>query len=917
MEITSGTQVVVRDEEWLVRSVASTQDDGLRLAVTGTSELVRDQDAVFLTALDHVTPIDPAEVELISDDSTGFRRSRLWLESVMRQSPVPLVDKRITVGHKAMLDSMPFQLRPTQLALGNLQPRVLIGDAVGLGKTLEVGILVSELIRRGRGERILVVTPRAVLEQFQHELWTRFSVPLVRLDSDGIQRVRRTLPSSRNPFSYFRRVIVSLDTLKNPARYRHHLEKQRWDIVVIDECHNVITPGTQNNDLARLLARQTDALILASATPHNGKMESFAELISMLDPTAIADPKDYRSEDIAHLFVRRHRNSPDVKDQVGAQWAARKDPDIRSVTASAAEEAVLAELNRTWLHPAAGEQVTEDHLFGWTLLKAFLSSPEAVTSTINRRLHRIQQTKPTEATALENLRDLVQLAQPSSKSAALIDYLAKIGVKKASDTRVVIFSERIDTLLWLQGFLRSRLKMPASAIGLLHAQLPDTVVQQVVEDFSLEKSPLRILLASDMASEGINLHRQCHHLVHYDLPWSFITIQQRNGRIDRYMQLAEPQIAALALTSSDDEISSDLRVVTRLLQKEHAANQALGDAGSLLKLHDPNIEEQAVMKALADGHDLDDLVPEDHAEALDFFDWMILSNSQHETDSPPETAESASLFRDDDNFLWEVLQELGTAILQATRDPDTDLVAFDTPSDLRVRLRDLPDSYLRDRRVHERIRLSASVKYATDRLAKARKEGTTLWPDVHFLGPIHPVLDWAATRTLAEFSRNQAPVLAGDVDAPVVLTQAVWSNAQGHVTISRWGAVAGDEWAVTDMVQALDAAGIREGAINPGPSWNPAALQALIEPALRAAAADLREHRGQMEAALDQQLDERVQHVAAWQQIALELAEGSAARRKNRARVDQTTASTLELIDAQRVTGEPFVRVVGVIVPRS
>src|SRR5699024_12045336 len=138
-------------------------------------------------------------------------------------------DNRITVGHRGLVDQVDYQLRPVQQALQNLRPRILTGDAVGLGKTLEIGMLLAELANRGRAERILVVTPRAVLEQFQREMWTRFALPLVRLDSDGIQRVRQTLPASRNPFSYYRRVICSIDTLKNPARYRHHLNQQHWD----------------------------------------------------------------------------------------------------------------------------------------------------------------------------------------------------------------------------------------------------------------------------------------------------------------------------------------------------------------------------------------------------------------------------------------------------------------------------------------------------------------------------------------------------------------------------------------------------------------------------------------------------------------------------------------------------------------
>ena len=147
-------------------------------------------------------------------------------------------------------------------------------------------MILAELVRRGRGERILIVTPKHVLEQMQHELWCRFALPFVRLDSTGIQKVRQKLTATRNPFTYFKRAIISIDTLKSP-RYKAHLERQQWDAVVIDESHNLTNAGTQNNELARVLAPNTEALILASATPHNGKEESFAELLRLLDPTVV------------------------------------------------------------------------------------------------------------------------------------------------------------------------------------------------------------------------------------------------------------------------------------------------------------------------------------------------------------------------------------------------------------------------------------------------------------------------------------------------------------------------------------------------------------------------------------------------------------------------------------------------------
>lgn len=256
--------------------------------MAGISELVRDSDAVFFTGLDAIEPIDPARTRLVPDNTPGFRRSRLWLEALLRRTPLEATDARLAVGHRGLLDELVFQRRPAALALQNLRPRILVADAVGLGKTLEIGMLLAELIRRGRGERICVITPRAVLEQFQQELWTRFAIPLVRLDSDGILQIRQEVPATRNPITFYKRVIISIDTLKNPRRYRHHLQDHRWDVVVIDECHNGVNPGTQNFRLAELLASRTDALILTSATPHNGKPESFARLINLLDPTAIA-----------------------------------------------------------------------------------------------------------------------------------------------------------------------------------------------------------------------------------------------------------------------------------------------------------------------------------------------------------------------------------------------------------------------------------------------------------------------------------------------------------------------------------------------------------------------------------------------------------------------------------------------------
>ena len=148
-------------------------------------------------------------------------------------------------------------------------------------------------------------------------------------------------------------------------------------MVWIDESHKLVNRGTLNNQLGQVLAPNADALVLTSATPHNGKPESFAELISLLDPTAVPDPDQVTAADIAHLVVRRHKHAPDVEAAVGDRWAERVEPMPIPVTPRDTEESVFTELSATWLNtdqPAP----CRDRLFPYTLLKAALSSPAAL-----------------------------------------------------------------------------------------------------------------------------------------------------------------------------------------------------------------------------------------------------------------------------------------------------------------------------------------------------------------------------------------------------------------------------------------------------------------------------------------------------------------------------------------------------------
>ncbi|KLN71610.1 helicase [Rhodococcus erythropolis] len=859
LNIAPGSIVVVRDEEWLVTS-AEQGSDGWLVRARGLSELVADTTASFYSSLDHIEVMDSAKTEVVADGSSGYRDARLWLEALLRKTPFPYGDQTLTVSTQMLADSLGYQRAAVAKALDpqHIRPRILIADAVGLGKTLEIGMILSELVRRGRGERILVVTPKHVLEQMQHELWCRFALPFVRLDSAGIQKVRQKLPATRNPFTYFKRAIISIDTLKSP-RYKAHLERQHWDAVVIDESHNLTNVGTQNNELARVLAPNTEALILASATPHNGKEESFAELLRLLDPTAVKADGTFTKDDVASLLIRRHRHHPEVAAEVGSDWAERAEPVHKLIAPSPSEDAVARELSHTWLHPQEGRSPYSGEtkaLFPWTLAKAFLSSPAALAESIKQRRSKLDPLVPEQRIELDALETLgalndSALNDSAGKSSALVTRLSEIGIGPKSSTRAVVFAERIATLHWLREHLPKALKLKPENIAMLHGGLSDVEQQEIVDNFKLETSPIRVLITGDVASEGVNLHAQCHHLIHYDIPWSLIRIEQRNGRIDRYGQKFPPVISSLILEPSDPNFSGDLRVLSRLLERENQAHTTLGDVASLMGKHSVGEEESAIRDVLARRTTLDEQVREvdDVADGDDLDAFFAQFDAVEDEPTALPESPRQSLYTDDITFLDEALRAAFHDVPHASLDDggvgwkihaNHAIAEITPPKDLRQRLIQLPQNYLQHGRVLERLTLATSHTVGNAQLRAAREgkgvAGTT-WPEAHFLGPLHPVLDWASDRALSALGRGQIFVIRGDVDSPTVLLMGTLMNRRGQL-ISRVFSTAEfpnldrPSFCLVEPREDLDfladETGLKPGSANPGPIENPETYQALI-----------------------------------------------------------------------------------------
>ncbi|MEW2384313.1 helicase-related protein [Micromonospora sp. NPDC047707] len=916
-----GSRIVVRDEEWLIRSVKTGTADGTMIKAVGVSEFVQDVEATFFTALDDIQAMRPEDTVLIRDTSSRFRQSRLFLEAVLRRTPLPRTERGLALADRFLLDPLTYQQRPVELALSGLRPRILLADVVGLGKTLEIGLILAELIRRGRGDRILVVSPQQVLEQFQRELWTRFTIPLVRLDSTGIQRIQQEIPAGRNPFTYFKRAIISVDTLKDAGQFGHHLDATTWDVVVIDESHNLINKGTQRNELARRLAAKTDALLLASATPHNGNRESFAQLISLLDPAAIANEKEYEAKDIAHLYLRRTKISPEVRDQMGDRWADRGPSQAVHCAASPIEERIFDELTDVWLAGKwSDEAITGQHrLFPYTLLKSFLSSHRALHETVKTRR---KKATGTERKALDRLAELTSAMtdRDSSKLQKLVEELKRIGVGKGSDTRAVVFSERVPTIKWLAEVVPGLLGLKPNAVRVLHGGVADQDEQRILQEFELAGSEVRLLFTGDVASEGVNLHQQCHHLIHYDIPWSLIRIEQRNGRIDRYGQKHQPQFRALILTSEREDAKDDRTVAEKLLQREENAHRSLGSVEAATGLYDAKAEEDRLVRDLLNGKTVDESYEAAHAE-ID-----VMADLFGEIGTAPVAADVAQarvpkLFDSTRDFVDAALHEIYDDRPEDHIDlrREDELLTFLAPDDLVHRLTDLPRSYLRAHREGEDLRLKVTFdrRLAQRKLDQARQSKTPMWPEIAFLSDVHPMVDWLVDKVLIRLGRQQAPVLTADVSAPTYLIQGVYANRLGQPTVVQWMAVSGLPGSpeIRSMDEVLREANVGPSMVNRAEAVALEPLTQLLPQAVEVARQHLEGKRDEWAEANAEPLRKYRQQLTHFQQASLFDELPAPHREKRRQRVDATVQEQHDLLDRLETDGDPLLRVLAVLVP--
>ena len=664
----TGTLVEVRGQRWVV-SDTSPGGDGSTLLTLQSVE-----DGKYGESLPVIWEVEPGRRLLSAGSlpevtSGGFdppERLAAFLDAV-RWSAVTSADvKTLQAPLRSGVVVEEYQLEPVARAIEAPRVNLLLADDVGLGKTIEAGLVALELLLRHRAKRIMIVCPPGLMVKWRDEMAEKFGLNFTIVDSTQLNVLRRSHGSAANPFRVYPLTIVSLSWLRGAKAERllqevldPDGEKRAFDLLILDEAHHVAPAApkqryavdSQQTKLVRWLAPHFEHRLFLSATPHNGYPESFTALLEIIDDQRFARGVDPDPAAQKETVVRRMKGQITEADGITPRFAKR-DARAISVTYPKTEReahALLKEfaaLRRRRLTSRKGRASV--NLVTLLLKKRLFSSPRAFAHTVGVYLETIQaKAKGNAAKAassrhddevaeqLEGFFDEIaalddeQLGEaeddatarsgriqaeltdtsgeeiallkemeawaaryetmPDGKARELITYLKAVCLPDGqywTNERVVVFTEYRDTQIWLKELLAQE-GMGGDHVALLYGGMEPRRREQLRLAFQQppEENHVRILLATDAASEGIDLHEHCHRLVNYDIPFNPNKLEQRIGRIDRYGQTHIPEVrhfVGQGWETSHDSYEADLEFLARVAVKVARMEEDLGTVNAVL-----------------------------------------------------------------------------------------------------------------------------------------------------------------------------------------------------------------------------------------------------------------------------------------------------------------------------------------------
>jgi len=494
--------------------------------------------------------------------------------------------------HRSSVVPYNYQMVPLVLALEKPNTRMLIGDDVGLGKTIEAGLIISELIQRGKVKRVIFLTPANLKQQWKEALDYFFHIKATIVDSFSRKEFEKELPAGANPWQYFQFVIASVDYAKSPD-IKQQIQEQQWDLLLVDEVHLCAKPHSnaratkqqKRYELVKDLSKKIANLLFLTATPHNGYSDSFASILEMINPEIVIRNGNgeitFDKVKARYNVIQRNRK----KLEAWYEKQGKKSPfparDQKEVIIDPKPNGKLIQLLEAverygdFILKSAKEKKSNKvkNIANWVALhlqKRAISSPYAVLKSLENRISTIQNKvdnlSESEEETLENyVYDLFSDDERISEEMASLrldfealsqDEIAELKriiefgetltpkddekLQKlktdilpeliAKDPKVIIFTKYKDTL----DYLEKHLKTKEFDTFIMHGDMSLNARTEIFGKFDRAKKA--ILIATDVISEGLNLQRLASNIVHYELPWNPNRLEQRNGRVDRIGQ---------------------------------------------------------------------------------------------------------------------------------------------------------------------------------------------------------------------------------------------------------------------------------------------------------------------------------------------------------------------------------------------
>ncbi|MGH3401132.1 MAG: helicase-related protein [Streptosporangiaceae bacterium] len=609
-----GTLVTARGREWVV--LPQSEPPGfLVLRPLGGGD---DEVAGVFPALEPVRPATfppPDAADAGNAASAGLLRTALRIGFRASAGPFRSL-ARLAVEPRA------YQLVPLLMALRQETVRLLIADDVGIGKTVEAGLVAAELLEQGDATGLAVLCGPALAEQWQRELATKFGIHAELVLPGTIRRLERGLLQGETLFDRFRHLVVSTDFIKRPG-----LREQFWrscpDLLIIDEAHTCVSDGAGGRSrmlrhelVGRLAADGGRHLILVTATPHSGKDEGFRNLLALLSPDL--EQADLESvagrERLARYFVQRRRadirsfldqSTPFPHDRLTQEQPYELSASYQELFAD-----VLGYARESVLDPEGGQ--LRQRVRYWSalaLLRALASSPRAAAATLRTRAANLTAEDEEEADRLGRSAVLDLPDEETTESADAtpgadgdaadgdtpqrrrLRRLASRadGLEGAADSKLkkvtevvtellldgfnpIVFCRFIDTAEYVADHLARRLGA-SYAVAAVTGLLPPDEREARIAELTADPKRRPVLIATDCLSEGVNLQDSFQAVVHYDLAWNPTRHEQREGRVDRFGQRSET-VRAVTIYGTDNGI--DGIVLDVLLRKHEQIRRALG-----------------------------------------------------------------------------------------------------------------------------------------------------------------------------------------------------------------------------------------------------------------------------------------------------------------------------------------------------